>query len=150
MECKDNKDPSNMPIAFKLKVISENFASKLNNKLVEDGLTFSQMAILIFLLENSDHDISLKEVSEAAHIKHPTAIGLIKRLEEKGMVSSCVSEVNRKFRIITITDKGKEYLELSKKRHDEMDKALLRPLNETQQSQLSEMLDLILENMNSF
>jgi MarR family multiple gene transcriptional regulator MgrA len=150
MECNNDKDLSKMPVAYKFKVISDQFAAKLNYRREQDDITFSQMAILIYLSKNIDHDVSLKELSEAVHVKHPTAIGLIKRLEEKGMVLNVVSEVNRKFRVISITDKGKDYLEFTRKRHDDMNKFLLSPLDPTQQQQLSKMLDLILENIDSF
>jgi len=150
MECNNENELDKVPVAFKFKVITDQFAAKLNSRLEQDDLTFSQLAIISFLSRNTDHNVSLKELCSACHIKHPTAIGLIKRLEDKGMVKSSVNEANRKFRIIEITDKGKDYFEFCGKRHDKMNDALLSPLTDKQQKELGEMLDLLIENMNSF
>ena len=149
MECKDDRNPKKIAVSFKFKVIIDQFASKLNNQQQQDDITFSQMAIIGYLAHCTDHDVTLKELSQACHIKHPTAIGLINRLEDKGMVVSSVNEANRKYRIISITDKGLDYFEFSKKRLDNMNSALLSPLSEEEQKMLSEMLDRIIENMAS-
>ncbi len=149
MKCKDEKNPDQMPVSFKCKVIADQFASKLNYQQQQEGITFSQMAIIGYLADNTDHNVTLKELSLACHIKHPTAIGLIKRLEDKGLVTSSVSENNRKYRIISITDKGLDYFDFSKKRLESMDSALISPLNEDEQKVLNEMLDRIIENMAS-
>ena len=48
-------------------------------------MTFSQMILVSYLWENREKKITQKDISEALHIKHPTTIGLLKRLEEKEM-----------------------------------------------------------------
>ena len=99
------RDKEHEPLGFKFKLIHEGFANMLNKQLRDEDMTFSQMILVSYLWENKDKKITQKDISQALQIKHPTTIGLLKRLEDKEMVKVVVDPDNRKYRNVAITSK---------------------------------------------
>ncbi len=111
-------------------------------------MTFSQLMVVSYLEENSDKKVTQKDISEALHIKHPTTIGLIKRLEEKEMINVVVDPDNRKYRNITLTKKAKEYSERRRERRKHTDSYLVNGMTDDEIRQLRVLLDKVIDNMN--
>ena len=86
------------------KVFKQNF----NQELERVGLTFSQMRVLRFLEGNPNTKITQKDISKGLDIQHSTTIGLLKRMQEKGLVTVVVDEDNRRCRNIFLTSKAEE------------------------------------------
>lgn len=72
-------------IGFLLKQIHDNMDRHANRNLKPQGLTFSQMRLLVLLYVRPSAP-SQKELEEQMGVTHPTVVGLIKRLEGKGLV----------------------------------------------------------------
>ena len=101
MNCEDNpgrlfRDREHEPTSFKFRLIHESFAAIINRQLKDDDLTFSQLMLISYVWENRDKKVTQKDISLALHIKHPTTIGLLKRLEEKEMLKVVVDPDNRR------------------------------------------------------
>ena len=141
------RDKSHEPISFKFKLIHEAFANMINNQLRESDMTFSQMMVMLILWERRDQRVTQKDISEALHIKHPTTIGLLKRLEEKEMVKIVVDPDNRKYRNIAITDKGEAFIEKNKERRHKMNAVLTDGMSEQDVEKLRTLLDHVIDNM---
>lgn len=141
------RDKGHESISFKFKLIHEAFANMFNRQLREDDMTFSQLMVISILWERRDQKVTQKDISEALHIKHPTTIGLLKRLEEKEMVKIVVDPDNRKYRNIAITEKGEEFIEKNKERRNQMNAMLTHGMNEQEIDMLRDLLDKIIENM---
>lgn len=62
----------------------------------------------MYLSHVTDHEVSQKEISEVLNIKHTSVIGLLERLEEKGLIERSVKPENKRYRVITLTEKGKK------------------------------------------
>ena len=121
---------------------------QINRQLREDDLTFSQLMVLSYLWSNVDKKNTQKDISEALHIKHPTTIGLLKRLEEKDMLKIVVDPDNRKYRNIALTEKGFELMEANKRRRRESDKTLTIGMSDKEITELRRLLDKVYDNMN--
>lgn len=141
------RDKEHEPISFKFRLIHESFAAMLNRELREVDLTFSQFIVVAYLWENRDKKITQKDISEAMHIKHPTTIGLLKRLEEKEMVKVAVDPDNRKYRNITITEKGEQFIDQNHKRRKFTDSKLTKGMTEDEIKELRRLLDKVNDNL---
>ena len=86
----------------------EVFKQNFDQELERVGLTFSQMRVLRFLEDNPNTKITQKDISKELDIQHSTTIGLLKRMQEKGLVTVVVDEDNRRCRNIFLTSKAEE------------------------------------------
>lgn len=141
------RDREHEPLSFKFRLIHESFACMINRHLKEEDMTFSQMILIFYLWENRDRKITQKDITEAMHIKHPTTIGLLKRLEEKEMLKVVVDPDNRKYRNIALTEKGITFIKNDgdRKRHTEED--MVKGMSSKEIKQLRDLLDKVYDNM---
>lgn len=91
-----------------IKKLDKVFKQNFDQELERVGLTFSQMRVLRFLEDNPNTKITQKDISKELDIQHSTTIGLLKRMQEKGLVTVVVDEDNRRFRNIFLTSKAEE------------------------------------------
>ena len=91
-----------------IKKLDKVFKQNFDQELERVGLTFSQMRVLRFLENNPNTKITQKDISKELDIQHSTTIGLLKRMQEKGLVTVVVDEVNRRCRNIFLTNKAEE------------------------------------------
>ncbi|WP_029233204.1 MarR family winged helix-turn-helix transcriptional regulator [Butyrivibrio sp. VCB2006] len=153
MNCKNEekeffRDKEHEPISFKFKLIHEAFANMFNRQLREDDMTFSQLMVVSLLWERRDEKVTQKDISEALHIKHPTTIGLLKRLEEKEMVKVVVDPDNRRYRNIALTEKGEKFIQMNRERRIHNDENLVDGMTEEEIKTLRSLLDRVIDNMN--
>ena len=95
-------------IGYMIKILSESLEKKANEDLQAYGMTLSQLKALIFIYEQKDGTTTQKELEEFFKVSHPTINGILKRLEEKQMITSEVVVNRRLSKIVKITEKGKE------------------------------------------
>lgn len=91
-----------------IKKLDKVFKQNFDQELERVGLTFSQMRVLRFLEDNPNTKITQKDISKKLDIQHSTTIGLLKRMQEKGLVTVVVDEDNRRCRNIFLTSKAEE------------------------------------------
>ena len=91
-----------------IKKLDKVFKQNFDQELERVGLTFSQMRVLRFLEDNPNTKITQKDISKELDIQHSTTIGLLKRMQEKGLVTVVVDEDNRRGRNIFLTSKAEE------------------------------------------
>lgn len=91
-----------------IKKLDKVFKQNFNQELERVGLTFSQMRVLRFIEDNPKMKITQKDISKELDIQHSTTIGLLKRMQEKGLVTVVVDEDNRRCRNIFLTSKAEE------------------------------------------
>lgn len=135
------------PLGIKIKLINEKIKQHLNDRLKENNLTLSQFMVLKYLKQHDNEKVSQKELAQAVQVTHPTMIGLIDRLEEKGMVSRQVDGNDRRYRYIRLTDMGRQYLNQSKQDAEAMDSALVRNFTQEEVAVLKSLLDKVYENI---
>lgn len=135
------------PLGVKIKLINEKIKQHLNDRLKDNNLTLSQFMVLKYLKQHDNEKVSQKELAQAVQVTHPTMIGLIDRLEEKGMVSRQVDGNDRRYRYIRLTDMGRQYLNQSKQDAEAMDSALVRNFTQEEVAVLKSLLDKVYENI---
>ena len=77
-----------------IKKLDKVFKQNFDQELERVGLTFSQMRVLRFLEDNPNTKITQKDISKELDIQHSTTIGLLKRMQEKGLVTVVVDEIS--------------------------------------------------------
>ncbi|MGI5971138.1 MAG: MarR family winged helix-turn-helix transcriptional regulator [Oscillospiraceae bacterium] len=118
-----------------------------NNKLRPYGITISQIEILAYLCVNSGRTIVLKDLEREFHLNHSTVIGIIRRLEDKGYVSSKSCDFDRRSRIIAATEAGMEFTASMKENIDSIDRLVTRNMTEEQAEQLYGLLLIAMDNL---
>ena len=88
---------------FYIKRISEYIESDANRALEQYGITCSQARVLSYLIKRQDKTTIQKDIENYFEIKHPTVIGILQRMEAKGLIVSSVDPSDKRQKIITLT-----------------------------------------------
>ncbi len=76
------------------------------------GLTLQQHQALLFIIGYPGRErITIGELAERLQIRHHSAVGLVNRLEDQGLVERIQDEDDRRQVFIRLTDKGINILE---------------------------------------
>jgi len=134
---------------YMIKLINDAIVMKANLQLKERELTWSQMRVLAFLGRRRGEAASQKELEKAFTVSHPTMIGILKRLENKGFIQSSVNTRDKRLRDISLTEKGTKVQNDMCGKSAEMERIIHRGLSESQVDQLSEMLNTVYRNINA-
>ena len=117
----------------------------VNEKMKPYDLTAAQILLLEYLNENSGKMIIQKDICDYLSLKHSTVIGILKRLEEKGLVTK---KTNYKSEI-TITKKGIELINSAGVKKGFVEKSLLKGFTKDEIYQLDSYLSRIYSNINN-
>ncbi len=137
----------NKGTGFMIKLIHDAISVKANSHLQEYDLTLSQMRVLAFLGSRRGEPVSQKELEKIFHVKHPTMIGILRRLANKGFVQSTVNPRDKRSREIRLTEKGKNVQTEMMLKPQQLERIMHRGLSETQIVELSQMLQTIYLNI---
>lgn len=127
-----------------IKKASLEFDKIANPILQEHNLTGAQYKIVKYLLMHKDENVRQIDIEKYYSLTHPTAIGLLDKLEEKGFVNREVNPNDGRSRIITLTDmalsKQDELIEVG----DLLENKLTCGLSEKERKQLIGLLEKLL------
>ncbi|MGI5978157.1 MAG: MarR family winged helix-turn-helix transcriptional regulator [Oscillospiraceae bacterium] len=91
-----------------IKHISDYVEAEANRELEQYGLTWSQARVLSFLLDRRDTTTIQKDIETFFEIRHPTVIGILQRMEAKGLVVCSVDPNDKRQRIVSVTPSAVE------------------------------------------
>lgn len=104
-----------------------------NNQLKKKGLTFSQMNVLIHLINAPRKRLSFKELEKQLTLAQSTTVGLISRLEQKKLVAVSEDREDKRIKLVEITPLGTQYCLDAETEMNETEERLLSPLTEVEQ-----------------
>lgn len=130
-----------------IKQICDSIAKVSNNELREKDLTLSQLRYLGYIYESSAKKVPFKELEAYFDVAQPTVVGILRRLEQKGLVKAEQSDTDMRAKTVCITEKGKAVYEESEVRRNEMEEMLLVSLNEDERLQFEEFLQRVFFEM---
>ena len=134
-------------ICEQVKKLTLYMKTQLDNKLRKYNLTATQFIVLEYLVENEGESIIQKDICELLEIKHTTVVGIIKRLEEKGLITRTK---NKQSKIINISQKGRElYNSLSGRRYD-VENILLDGFTQEEIQDMEEKLNKMYLNIREY
>lgn len=130
-------------IGFYLKKINDFLLASANAHLKELGLTFSQFHVLTYILNGKNATVLQKEIEQYFGLKHPTVVGLLKRMEKKALIRVEVNPEDRRGNRVVALPKGINAGREIREGRNYIDDILTCNLNEKQKSNLKELLRII-------
>ncbi len=132
-------------ITEKIKKIFFNVKNGINEKMKEYNITAAQTILLEYLNENQNKTIILKNICDYLSLKHSTVISILKRLEEKELITRKTNYTSE----ISITKNGIKMIETCGIKKGFVDDTLLKGFTEEEIEKLNEFLDRINNNTNA-
>jgi DNA-binding MarR family transcriptional regulator len=132
---------------LQFKKINNLFIQMQNQHLKQSDVSYQQGALLMYLSKMKDHEVSQKEISEVLRIKHTTVIGLLERLEEKGMIARTVNPGNKRYRVITLTEKGQREVDHIWTCISRNEERIVGFMSEEEKDTLERLLDKVYANI---
>ena len=115
----------------------------LNNQLRKQGLTFSQMNVLITLVSVSEKRLSFKELEKQLALAQSTTAGLISRLEQKGLVSVYGDKDDKRIKYVEITALGIKLCQEAEQDKEHTEEELVSCLSETERKTFFSLLKAV-------
>lgn len=134
-------------IGFLFKQINMMIKKGIDKDLMEYDLTTSQSRVLFFIYFRGKEKTSMKDIEEHMKVTHPTVIGIVKRLEEKGFVTTSSDPEDRRVKLVTITQKTTKMIKKLDQGKRKMDERLLKGFTEQETKELRRMLSRIEDNL---
>lgn len=128
------------------KVINERMQASADADLKEQGLTFAQSQVIVYLIEHAGQALQ-KEIETSLKVSHPTVSGLVSRLEKNGFVRTWAAEDDRRNKVVELTDKAHDAGDRMRATMRERDRELLAGLDEREQTELIRMLRRVYANV---
>lgn len=129
------------------KMINILFIAHVDAALRSLGLTCAQSDVLMFLSERGGEETTVQDIGQHFRLKHPTVIGFVRRLEDKGFVTTAVSERDRRCRVIRLTDKFAEVERVLQDIRNRMDARAARGFSPEEMEQMQSYLARIYHNI---
>ncbi len=146
------KNPNNFTfqdasLGFKFRLIHEQFKRKRNQQLEKMGITSSQLPVMLYLIMHEGEKINVKCLCDAVHVTHPTMVGLLSRMEEKGLVEQQIDAGNRRSRLVVLTEAGRKLMQVHKIRWVRNEKELIAGMKQEDVDELNRLLEIIYCNL---
>lgn len=139
-----------MPFGLKLAIINRAFRKKLDEKASAMGLTAVQLRVLgsVSRLEAAgETEIHQNDLERIEHVTHPAMTKLLQRLESKGFIRCVPSDLDRRYKKITCTERSAGIHNMILKQDEEVLSELCRNFTREQREDLHQLADMLLENI---
>lgn len=137
-------DPDHL--GFKIKAICDALGRGANRSFRELGVTFSQLCLLTNLVAQGGHTTQ-RRLELLLGVSHPTVVGLVKRLEAKGYVTTFFSVEDARMKVVAITDEGRAATERAGRHRERSEAAMVCGLCDEDVGRLKELLDHVHANL---
>ncbi len=103
--------------------------------------------MMLLYIANSPLPPSQKDVATAFKIT-PAAVAMsLKKMEQSGFIVRTPSHTDSRINLITVSEKGRDYLEKTRQRFEQADEQMLRNIPYAELDALSSTLDKLTENL---
>lgn len=136
-----------MDIGFLVKLVHDAIDRRINQELESQRLTNSQLSVLSFLCMRGDADTTIRDIQDFLKVSHPTAAGLVRRLEQKGFVHLTTDPRDKRARIVRLDASVISSYQLEPKPTLQLEERLLVGLSDEERRQLCALLMRVYENI---
>lgn len=133
-------------IGYLMKIIHQQLKANVDAGLKRHGLTLSQGRVLCYL-EQMGGKASQKEIETHLAVSHPTAAGLVSRLEQGGFIARQPDESDRRNKLVTLTEKAWQAGRGMKQVFDRQESNMLAGFTAEETARLTAALQKILRNL---
>lgn len=127
-------------LIYLLKRLNDALKQNADKEFSKLGLTMSQADTLIFLGEAEGHHSTQKKMETAFQISHPAINGILRRLEEKGIVRTQISTSGRMTKDVWLDARGEELFETISREKQENTNWVQRFLSEEDERLFAELI----------
>lgn len=136
-----------IPCGLLIKQIHNTLEKNANNTLRRHGLTLAQVNTLVLLAEQSEGQMTLKELERELHIAQSTTVGIVSRLEQRGCVVTFGDPSDRRIKLVRITPQGRQYSVDADRQMKLADEQLLAGLTEEEKPLFCQMLRKVWQSL---
>ncbi len=133
-------------IGYLMKNITDKIKINVDVALKSYNLTLTQGRILEFL-DSKNGQATQKEIEEFLKVSHPTAVGVVSRMEQKGFLLTWTDSSDRRNKVVAVTDHAQKIASEMEAMIDEQECKLLEGLSKQQISELMSMLKVMYRNL---
>ena len=136
----------NHGVGYQFKIIDEKIKVRADADLKRHDLTLMQTRVLGFLVEMGGQTTQ-KEIEDDLQVSHPTVVGLVSRMEQKGFLSCRPDPMDRRNKLVELTDKAQlvgHDIDVTVEQHD---RELLQGFSEQEIDTLKSFLNRIIHNL---
>lgn len=135
--------------AILIKLASLEFEKIANPILAEYQLTASQYRILKFLYSRQNVSSRVVDIEKQFSITHPTALGLLDKLEKNGFVTKIANPDDARSKLVSLTEKAKVMQPAVESVGERVDNIMTENLSEQEKIQLISLLKKLLNKNTS-
>ena len=117
-----------------------------NNTLSAYGLTLTQSYALDYIVERGG-TATQKELEDRMEIQHSAVVGIVARLEAKGMIATAFSTQDRRQKLLIPTERGRATFAALAEDKEKVQRDLIRGFSEAEIPELEQMLARIYKNL---
>ena len=139
-----------MPFGLKIAIINRAFRKKLDEKAAAMGLTAVQLRVLgsVSRLEAAgEGEIHQNDLERLEHVSHPAMTKHLQRLESKGFIRCVPSARDRRYKVVTCTERSAGSYKMILAQDEEVFAELCGNLTAQEQASLQHLADAILRNI---
>lgn len=130
-----------MDIGSLIKNIDEKLEQMANKEFKSLDLTMAQMRVLFFIHHQKNGETSQKLLEDHLDVSHPTINGILKRMEEKGFVTTeIIKKDGHLSKTVKATKKGQDVFKKTGKSRDINEKNLASHLTKKERDTLIKLL----------
>lgn len=130
-------------LGYRIMVISEIMTREMNKRFEERHITDAQTRIIDFVAA-SGGSARQRDIQAYLQVSHPTVVGLLKRMVDKGFIKISQSSNDMRANIIVLLDDGRVEYDRVQSHREEIEKILTSGLSKSEIDQLSVALDKVL------
>lgn len=136
-----------MDIGMLLKNINERLETQLNAYLHTLGLTIAQLRVLHYVYGQPGRETTQKKLEVYLNVAHPTISGIVRRLEEKGLVATKITMDERLAKHVRITEKGTDLYKETGRSRTKHEKLLTENFTTRERATLVTLLEKVQQNI---
>lgn len=139
----------NRDIGYLIKAINDKLKVRADAELKDCDLTLTQSRVLAFL-NSCGGQATQKEIEDFMEVSHPTVVGIVTRMEQKGHVVSWIDPKDRRNKIVQITEQSAAIGRDMQRRVAANEKRMLESLSEEDIETLTGWLTTIYDNLSRY
>ena len=137
----------NQHCGFLIKQIHDALEKQANNDLRKQDLTMAQVAVLLALDDLPNKQATLKVLESILRVAQSTTVGIIARLEQKGLVEGFGDPSDKRIKMVKMTASGETCCAGAKDSMDMTEQALLSALTEDERITFYQLLQKVSQYM---
>ncbi len=132
---------------LQIKILNTAVERMLNQEMAELGITYTQSTVIGYLIENQDKDVCQRDIEFHLGLNHSTVSSILGRMELNGMLSIDVSESDKRYKKVCLTEKAISQSELIGEKYRKVKAKLYDGVLPEQRELLNETIKKLLKNI---